>query len=202
MRKTTEILRVSLMAFFGAAVLFVACTKEKEKDPQNMTTVDGVSVELTKGYLENYGEVEEGLYNFDLLLLSSGLDYVNETGTGNAIYFEMFVNSATFNGGTFTYSVNPAVNTFDDAGMFININIATGSAERYFMVTGGTVTVNKTGNQYSINYTLTAQEYNWMTELPIGTPKSITGSYNGSLTLLDATEEKSAGQKSLKFVKE
>jgi hypothetical protein len=39
------------------AVLFVACTKEKEKDPQNMTTVDGISVELTKGYLIYYGEV-------------------------------------------------------------------------------------------------------------------------------------------------
>jgi hypothetical protein len=185
---------ILMLAMLGMAVTFTSCKKDEDDDKESnngTAVVDGNTVEFTQGYLLDYGEtLIDGVYNFDITLTSDGIDWWNDTGTGNILYFELFTGTENFQGGTFTYNENETAGTFDYAELVVGGNYATEEFQHYYEVTAGTVTVTVNGNNYQISYSLTAQEYD-ADYTAIGNPTSITGSYSGPLSAYkNATTEK------------
>lgn len=159
--------------------------------------VDGITAEFSKGYIEDYGFDEEANnHNFDITLVSESIDYINQTGTGDFLYFEMYTSTENFEGGTFTYSQEMQANTFDEGTLGINFNVTEDAGEHYYEVTSGSATVTPDGDKYNISFTMMAQKYNYANYEPVGDPVEITGSYNGHL---EALEGKSLNRK--KFIK-
>ena len=58
-----------IMLFF----LLVSCGNDEDSNNQtaNYFTFDGITYELKSGGIEDYGEVETGVYNFDITLITS-----------------------------------------------------------------------------------------------------------------------------------
>lgn len=91
---------VAVILFLGFAI--AGCKKDSSKDEttKNYVNVDGTEYEISKGFITNYG-MYNSAYNFDLVLVSSGLtilEYMgmpdSVSGTGNEVYFEMYSSSS------------------------------------------------------------------------------------------------------------
>ena len=183
-----------VLALVATSLVIASCDDDNDKDSGSGTAIVGnITATFTKGALEYYGAHSDDTHNFDIYLGSSNVNFANKTGTGDLLYFELFTDSDTFNGGTFDYNSDETEGTFGQAFLIINGNWSNETAEHYFEITGGTVTVTKSGT-YDITYTLTGYEYNLETFQPIGGPESISGSYSGSLEYFDYTDFKSKTQ--------
>ncbi|HRY98928.1 MAG TPA: hypothetical protein P5550_07705 [Bacteroidales bacterium] len=181
-------MRFTLRALFAlmiAGAALTSCNKDDDDDdssPENYFMYDGKTYELTQGFIENYGEWEPGVYNLDLTLMSSGFTVnmtngqIDEiTGTGNALYFEMYTSDSTkLDNRTYTFDeMSTANGTFDIGFLGINFSIANQTGTQH-VVTGGTVTVNKSGSTYTITWDLTDEG-----------GKKVTGKFKKSLTLVN-----------------
>lgn len=189
---------IFMLAMLGMAVTFTSCKKDDDDDDNSTggtAVVGGNTATFTKGALEYYGAWGDA-HNFDIYLASSNVNFVEETGTGNLLYFELFTNSNTFNGGTFTYNAyEETAGTFDYADLIINGNWATETADHYYSATGGTITVTKSGSTYDIVYNLTVQEYDLTSFQPIGGTETMSGTYSGALTYYDYSDSKISKEK-------
>jgi len=154
------------------SLVFTGCKKDDESS-SNSFSYNGKSYELTQGFLVNYGSVSKStVYNFDLYLLTSGINVETGTGTGSYLYFEMFTDSSTGLGdGTYDYTDTYASLTFDYAKIYIDYNIETQSGS-YAYIYDGTVTISKSGSTYTI--TIDCVDTN---------NKTIKGSYTGTLDM-------------------
>jgi hypothetical protein len=166
--------------YFLLVVLAVmsACKKDENTTPKNNITYDGKTYELAKGYLENYGYVDDGLYNFDMTLVSDGLTLTENgdaSGVGNIIYFEMLSPSPTeLSAGTYTFSVNfNTAYTFATGFVGLDFDIANFTGT-FLNLVGGTVTVAKDGGNYKITFNGVQ-----------ASAKAVTGSYEGTLIYYD-----------------
>jgi len=166
--------------------IFASCGKGDDDEstmPDNYFIVNGKTYELKMGYLQNYGtdpEFYEG-YNLDLTLVSDGftVDLANFdfTGTGDALYFEMFSSSADMlpaGDYTFDSSELPPVGAFDYGECLLNFNASTGESTSSSEITGGKVSVSKNGSIYEITINCTT-----------ASGKTITGYFKGALTFMD-----------------
>lgn len=152
-------------------------------DATNFLTYDGVTYPLAGGFLDYYGKwyTEMPSYNFDLTLYSSGLTWVEQieyfTGTGHAMYFEMFTTSQTnLASGVYSYDFweTYEANTFDYGFFLLNFNAEQQTAEVDSDITGGTITVVTSGNDYQITVDCTDSF-----------DKSLTAYYEGTLSIYD-----------------
>lgn len=190
---------IFMLAMLAMAVTFTSCEKDEDDDETaGQALVDGNKATFDKGYLEYYGDYGNDGYNWDLTLLSSSINFDTETGNGDMIYFETFTSTAAYNGGTFAYANTYAANTFDYAWIIINGNWGEGTADHYYVATGGSLNVTPSGNNYEITFNLTAQEYSLSTFAAIGDPVAVTGSYTGGLT----EDAKKSRDLKISFVKE
>jgi hypothetical protein len=142
------------------SLILVSCKKDKDKETvTNYFKVGGTKYEVSFGTLENYGTdpgYYEG-YNLDLYLHSTGIDVdVNgdRTGTGKSLYFEMYsTNSASLASGEYAYDLVsdiPPTFTFDISRYSTNW---TETNENWVYLLLGTVTVTKSGSNYTIDLT-------------------------------------------------
>ena len=181
-------IKLPLLLIIVLLVALSSCKKDKETDKKNHLKYDGKTYELAEGILINYGQWEETapIYNFDLFLISSGINFEQETGQGHIIYFEFFTSSASqLAAGTYNYhATSYNAFTFDYGFFALDANFETGIAEIEGDIEGGNVKVEISGSTYTITINGTDSD-----------GKKITGYYKGSLTLYDLSDLKSAGIK-------
>jgi hypothetical protein len=144
------------VAFIAIGLLTFGCKKDTVK--KNLLKVGDTEYEITAGSLKNYGNFGGTSYNLDLRLFTDGVQYSNgsHSGTGPLIYFEMYTTDGTgLDARDYVYD-----NLYtDDRGTF------TGDSEYYLdygtgsglFLNSGTVTVNKSGSVYEIEFTGTDQ---------------------------------------------
>ena len=140
-------------------------------------TVGGQTHELSRLYLEDYGEWY-GVYNIDVNLLGGTLDFDEETGSGDFLYLEMFFDAnAPSMAGSYVYSEYEDAGTFSDYSyIIIGLDWDTGNVDEVYLVTGGTVEINVTGSEYSISGSLNV--YGMVSE----TATTATFEYTGPVT--------------------
>ena len=87
------------IAFFSicCSLLFTGCNKDDDSGPTNHLNYSGIKHELTKGYLENYGRDFYGnVYNFDLILCSSGINVTEDSHSGVGNFFRFIMDDHLF----------------------------------------------------------------------------------------------------------
>jgi len=115
--KTTLTAIIGILVF--CTIAFSSCNKDKDDDPPktNHFKVGNTEYELARGVLENWGLWDEDgdVYNLDLTLVSPGIGisddgygYMDLSGSGQALYFEMFTtNGNTLDKGDFNFDTIP-----------------------------------------------------------------------------------------------
>jgi len=179
-----------VLAFlFLAGIFILSCNKDDDDDnaPKNNVSFDGETYELSSGFLEFYGQNDDNSADFDVILASSEIVYDETedefTGTGEAVYLDLNSPSLTeLAAGTYSYdglyySDPEAIrqpNTFVDAGLFLNYNVATENGAIYYSDENstGTVVVAKSGSTYTITFNFTVDE-----------GKEVRGKFEGPLQL-------------------
>jgi len=168
MKSFIKLSLVSLMA----VVLLGGCKKDGDGGgggPQGSGTgtfiYDGDTFEVNRGTLKFYGDIyDETLNNFDIELYKSGM-------SGEpCIYFEILTSANELAAGTYTYKSSLPY----QSGTFISGTLGTGSTGAD--IGGGTLTIAKTGDTYTISYNCTTY----------GGP--VTGSYTGTLKYSDKSD--------------
>lgn len=142
-------------------------------------TVNGVSYQLDRGFLEEFGSNGtvggQESWDFDVTLTSSGINFDPNpntggfVGSGSFIYLDLNTNSPDgLVSGTYNFSGQRNIFTLVDgtAAFDVDITAATGTG---FGIIGGTVTIN-TGNVVRIEFDLTTD-----------TNQSLTGRFSGAL---------------------
>jgi hypothetical protein len=163
------------VAFIAIGLLTFGCKKDDVK--KNFLKIGDTEYELTGGSLKNwYGDATS--YNLDLRLFTSGIQFSNggHTGTGQLIYFEMYTTDGLgLDAGDYVYDAAWTENrgTFDYSWYDTNYN--NGTSLSTLEITSGTVTVNKSGSIYEI-------EFNGADE----NGKVITGYYKGEIPVFNS----------------
>ena len=169
---------ISCSAFIALVVVFSSCSDD-EKDPAGQFTYDGESHNLTKGFgeVDDVTQIGDDIYyDWNILLSSNGISYNEDeddyVGTGDAVTLWISVlNDDTFlPSGTYEYDED----TGDSYGIYIDFNVEIGAGESYEDVDDTSITISKSGDTYTINFTIT-----------LGDGSEVTGSYNGSITRVD-----------------
>ncbi len=190
-----------LYAILIALISFTACNDDKDDDgdtnkidtSSNNFVYDGEKYELSDGVIEYYGSFEDypDEYNYDITLFTSGITYEVDSwllGEGSFLWIVLYTKNATeLDAGTYTFwdtSPEGATQTFE--GEFCIDYISENyDGESVFDFGGGTVVLEKTGDEYII--TLSGNNY---------AGKKITGYFKGHLHFYDFSEDSS--KKSLK----
>ncbi|WP_341226473.1 hypothetical protein [uncultured Arcticibacterium sp.] len=176
-----------ISTLFFASVLLFSCSKSDSDDVEpatkNAFVISDQEFALDAGLIENYGETDEDVYDFDITLYSSSVTVVEEdgeyyelAGEGNAVYLDFSSSSASdLTPGTYSYSEGYEAGTFAVGVAISNANFASGIGTDYF-VESGSVTVDKDGDTYTITFDVT-----------LDSGEKMTGSYTGVLKLYDYT---------------
>ncbi len=170
---------LKLMSMLCVAVLFFACGDDDDGDNggsgNNQFTYGGSTYSLANGYLEEWGE-NAGMdsYDWDVILISSGLDIDVSTGeasgTGDYVYLDLNTSSETgLVAGTYTFEDERAPMSIVASGFGINYDTETETGDEYDF-NGGTVTVAIDGSTTTVTFDLTV----------VG-GGSITGNFSGEL---------------------
>ncbi len=138
-------------------------------------------IQLKAGTIENYGEYSNGLYNFDIVLISSEIsntsgepEAVDETFSG--VYFELFTNNAAdLAEGTYSFGDIIEINSYTYANVIIDSTLDNFNE---FEINSGTFTVLDDGSSYEFEF-----------EGTVSNGTSFSGYYEGSLTSYDYSSE-------------
>lgn len=136
-------------------------------------TYDGNDFSLNKGSLINYGGSGNS-FNFDITLVSPSVSFDqfgDFNGTGDVIYFELWTDQQSgLKSGTYNFDSSSRSDftfTIADVGVSCNEN---GNCTFEDAAMSGSVTINRSGNNYDISFNFTTN-----------TGEVITGNYDGSL---------------------
>jgi hypothetical protein len=143
----------------------------------NEVTYDGSTYALSKGFLEDYGDNGNGSYDFDVTLVSSGINYDSTnaefTGSGQVLYLDLNSDSmAGLSNGTYNFSTARTEFSLLTAVVVVDFD-ATAMTGTGVQATGGNVVLTKNGTQYTI-----------LVECTIASGGTISGSYEGTLTTI------------------
>lgn len=151
---------------------------------------DNVSYTLDKSNLEFYGAWSENpnSYNFDVYIMDNNIDFENETGTGNIVYFEAWSSDTTqLMPGVYNFNLTNNPLSFSTGIFGLNVDLATGTGD-ILEATAGKLNVAKAGNIYT-----------FYGELTLSNQKTIEFSYKGTVVFTDQTQV--AKNKTKKFKK-
>lgn len=187
-----------LTALLMIVLVIASCKKDKDDDKASVNSFkyDGKEYKLTQGYLENYGQWWGEAYNLDLTLLSEGFTvsqaqggWITVTGEGHGIYFEMYSDKSNeLVAGEYVFDEDSyEAGTFEFGDFVIDYNIMNETGQ-IVEITGGKLTVKKSGSEYEITFDCTTE-----------TGKNITGSYKGSLDYYNYDLKKSDKTKTRTF---
>jgi hypothetical protein len=178
----------ALAAIFLLCFVISGCKKDKDNNDtvvkKNVLKIGTTEYEISKGILEPYDGDSTG-YNIDLSLVSSGITIgQNASGTGNAIYFEMYsANADKLSVGDYVYNDTYHANSLDYAEYVLNWNFTENLDANWTEISTITVKVIKNSPEYELSFSGTD-----MNNL------AISGYYKGALTMYG----KSGNKKSLK----
>lgn len=201
-----KIIKLSALAFI---LLLFSCSDDDQSNSSNQGFLEiGESrVELTQGYLENYGAVGDS-YNMDFTARSKTL--FNKSEDEAVIYFEMFSSTAndltvgtyelgTYSEGTpFTYTnwgqilLGKGVSPFE-TGLIVSTGLS-------LRPTLGTFTVHESGKNYKISFTGVGKANYYKDKILISTTENVSFSleYNGSVVRYNNEGSTSKSKNSLK----
>ena len=168
-------LKLVVLFAFVFNLVAVSCKSDDDNNSaDNVMTIDGEEFLIERGFLTEFGEEEEGVYDWDVDLFSDGFTInVNEqsaSGIGGTIYLDLNTTSATgLVPGVYVFSETREAFTWVDAEGSSNFNLSTGDGN-FFEAVSGTVTVSGTGNDQLIEANLVDINGN-----------ALTASYRGAL---------------------
>ena len=192
--KKYSLVFVSLLIMFSVA--FVSCSKDDDKEePKNSEFIyEGVTYDLSHGFLMYEGEIESGSHSLILGLLSSGIlvDSVGEgSGAGDYIAFEMLSTSETeLDEGVYNSAGTTTPGSFHYGAFVINANFSEISFDLIGRIDSGMVDVEKDGSTYKISFDCADKD-----------DKVVEGYFEGPLEYYDLSEDgyKSGKRKALLY---
>lgn len=162
---------IALVSF----TVFTGCNKDDDDmgdEVKNEFTYDGTTYALTKGFLNDVGGNLNGSHDWDVFLVSSGVDKngFSLTGTGEIIYLDLNTDTSTgLVAGTYNwanqrdpFTIVPGSEVFLD----YNLDTFTGTKVAF---TAGTADVAIDGTETTITFTVTADG------------KTLSGEWKGTL---------------------
>jgi len=179
---------ILIVAFVSLAI--ISCNKDDDggSSSSNSMKLGAKNYQLKAGVLENYGEFETGVYNFDVTLVDSEIANVDgeilpTEETFNGIYFELFTsNSNNLDEGVYQFSTSGNANTFEFAGIIVNGSLDEEEEATFYEISSGSFEVLDNGNSYKFEFegkTTDGQDF--------------SGSYKGSLAKNDYSNELGRG---------
>ncbi|WP_179339377.1 hypothetical protein [Winogradskyella ludwigii] len=176
-----------LVLLVSMSLISFSCGSDDDGDGGSSASSDSVLIfgdaeyQLESGTIEDYGEYSDGVYNFDIVLVTSDISTINgeteavdDTYTG--IYFELFTsNSGDLEEGVYTLGDNIEAGSFVYANIFVE-----SSSDEYtsFDIDSGTFTVLEDGSTYEFEF-----------EGTVSNGTSFSGYYRGSLLSFDYSSE-------------
>jgi len=158
--------------------IFVSCDPDLKSSSQGNGTLvyKSVTYSLSQGILEGYGSsyTADGSYDWDIILASSGINIINETGTGEYLYIDLNSPEVSLVPGIYTWNYTRVANSLVDGEIGIGYDAYNEIAQDWGSVTGGTVNIISVGSTYELEFTLY-----------LDNGETVTGSYRGQLTLYD-----------------
>ncbi len=156
-------------------------------DAENYFSYDGNTYSLANGFMVEWGQYFGEGYEFEVLLFSEGIQFIEEegfTGTGNAVLFDLA--SPDQDGpaaGTYTFDdddEDPSGDpfTFFWADIILNFDIEEETGTLIGIVEG-TIEVEINGSNYSLSLDLVAED-----------DKPVTGHFSGQLKMLNEALDK------------
>ena len=157
-----------ILALVASVFMFYACGDDDDGGGGSNNFV------YSEGFIENYGGNGGGVYNFDVTLHSSSMDFENETGSGNFLYLELWSSSSSgLANGKYTFSNSPKALSYTDGSIAIGYNLSTDRGQ-YLEIKDGDVNISTSGGETNISFEVTVEGN-----------RKITGSYKGVLTMFD-----------------
>ena len=169
------------------SVMSFSCGSDDDNNDSNDNT-DNVLVfgdteyELKSGIIEDYGLYSDGVYNFDIILITSEItteegEPVPTDTVFSGVYFELFTdNQEDLEVGTYTFGSDDA-NAYEYGDIIINASVDSDD-DNFFEITSGTFTVLNNGSNY---------EFDFEGSVEGGT--EFSGHYEGTLLAFDNTED-------------
>lgn len=166
------------------SIAAISCSSDDDNNNNNNNTsnnvmsIAGEEFDIAAAGLENYGENEDGSYDWDVYLLGDGITINSSTpvGQGATIYLDLNTNSADgLVAGTYTYANERAPFTWvvaDACASFNTSNFSCTSGS--YSASAGTVVITGSGNNTTIEVNLTDTS-----------GASITASYTGGFSSID-----------------
>ncbi len=145
-----------VLFFIAALAITFACDSSGAADPvgSGELTVNGQAYRLARLYTDYRGRVSEGVYNFDLYLVSDELAPNRSSGVGEIVHLEMYFPEPRITSGTYPLSTVfpiPAPSFSDFSSIEIRWRAATDESDHLWWLTGGVVTISIDGPTYTIN---------------------------------------------------
>lgn len=178
----------------GSYVVKLTAYSKKEKKSDDATAVvtvsnnsaityNGNTYTLADGLLQYFGDyysMNNG--NYDVILFSSGISYLNEqfSGTGDLLYFEMLSLQTGLVNSDYDYDPQDTYATFtftSSSRLYTNYDFAGSTYDDMISFSSGQVAVEVTGNTYKFEIDLLSS-----------TNSPITGTYQGSLNYKDSSK--------------
>jgi hypothetical protein len=170
---------------------FTSCSSDDDNgggaSSESFLRVNGTDYDLKSGIIVNYGEEDEGVFNFDVSLYTENFNASNPLNpfgdnSFSEVYFELFTsNQSTLETGTYNYSSSfGTTNTFsfgdvdlDCSGSFFDVDCS-----QEFSIVGGTFTVNSNGNRFDLEFSVS-----------LAGGGSAEGKYVGTLIAIDSSND-------------
>jgi hypothetical protein len=173
--------RILMLASFLFALS--SCSSDDENKLPNSVTIDGTDLTVTNAVLsvdseQSTSEVDNGPMYFHEIILYNGLTVSgNELkGTGNSVSLMVVSSESTLKPGTYSFNSNIAqAKAMDLTGAVLRLNYTmdTEKGDRYEDITVGDVTVDQSGDVFTIDFT------------GIINGKSVTAYFEGKLSTID-----------------
>ncbi|GGA67792.1 hypothetical protein GCM10008015_05690 [Flavobacterium palustre] len=192
----------SLIKLFSLVLVtfFIACSSDdsnQNTNNQGALTMGDQTVNLTQGYIENYGKVGNA-YNIDFTVRSETLSGAGETSA--VVYFELLTSTdkklavGTYNLGEFSEGTPFTFTSWSESILGLNIT----STDKGLMVangvsikpTSGVFTVVENSNNYEVNFVGKGVASHYTNSKLVSTEEDIdfTFEYSGAVKSYTSTE--------------
>lgn len=184
----------SIILVAAMIMVFAGCEKDSDNDPvtNGQFTYEESSYSLSQGVLIGVGLSDTTSFGMELILMSSGLNIIEVgnsvtevTGIGDIIGLSMYSASQTIlETGTYTFGISQTAGTCVDGFLYVQYETQNEDVLKQDEIIGGTLVVNKDGDQYNLTMNMTTY---------LG--KTVTADFKGTLKYYVETVDKSIGLK-------
>ena len=168
----------------AASIAFLGSCKDDEGSGNKSSfTLGGKEYKLTKAFValdEIEVEDEDVYYGWDIAMTSDGLfeSEGNLDGKGDAVHVEFWAvndDSEDLPVGTFVYP-EAGGNFIESVGVYVGFDFDIGEAEEeYEDIKSATMTISKSGNTYTVSFSITLEDDSVVTGKYVGTVEYLVG---------------------------